>query len=59
MEVLNKAEAIDQNFNTWKILGTYIWPNNYIDSTYTEENDYLKDWVRDRLSWLDSAISGL
>ncbi len=56
---LNTAGAIDQNFNTWKILGTYIWPNNYIGTTYTEENDYLKDWVKDRLSWLDTAISGL
>ena len=56
---LNKAGAIDQNFNAWKILGTYIWPNNYIGTTYAEENDYLKDWVKDRLSWLDTSINGL
>ncbi len=56
---LTKAGAIDTNFSKWNILGTYIWPNNFVGSTYKEEEKYLKDWVSDRLSWLDSNINAL
>jgi len=56
---LNKAGAIDTNFQTWSILGTYIWPNKFVGNTYTDENEYLKTWVRDRLTWLDSNINSL
>ena len=56
---LKKAGAIDKNFETWDILGIYLWPNNFVGNTFTEENDYLKDWVRDRLNWMDSAINSL
>ena len=56
---LTKAGVIDTNFQTWDVLGTYIWPNNFIGDTYSDENEYLKTWVRDRLSWLDSNINSL
>ncbi len=58
-EALEKAEVIDKNFNTWDILGTYVWPNNFVGNTYQEENTYLKDWISERLVWLDGAINGL
>lgn len=57
--ILGKAGAIDANFKTWDILGTYVWPNNYIGATYNEEINYLKDWVRNRLNWMDGAIDSL
>ena len=46
--------AIDRNFAKWPILGTYVWPNYYIFDTYEEEVDYLKEWITDRLEWIDS-----
>ena len=58
-DALTKAGAIDTNFSKWNILGTYIWPNNFVGATYNEEKNYLKDWVSDRLSWLDSNIDAL
>ena len=58
-DVLEKADAINRNFNTWDILGTYIWPNNFIGNTYLEENNYLKEWIRARLTWMDGAINTL
>ncbi|HIA37796.1 MAG TPA: T9SS type A sorting domain-containing protein [Flavobacteriales bacterium] len=51
--------AQQRNFNTWNILGTYIWPNNFIGNTYQEEIDYMKTWASERLVWLDSNISGI
>ncbi len=56
---LNKAGSVESNFNTWNILGTYIWPNRFIGSSHDEEIGYLKSWTNDRLSWLDIAINGL
>ncbi|KPM31492.1 Fibronectin type III domain protein [Croceitalea dokdonensis DOKDO 023] len=59
VENLQDAGAVDRNFATWPVLGTYIWPNNFVGDTYMEEVDYLQNWVRNRLSWLDSEISTL
>ncbi len=58
-DTLTKAGAIDTNFSKWVILGTYVWPNNFVGSTYGEEENYLKNWITDRLSWLDSNIDAL
>ena len=56
---LNKANAISRNFNTWEVLGVYVWPNNFVGNNYQEENLYLKNWIKDRLIWMDGAISAL
>lgn len=56
---LNKSGAIAANFTAWPVLGTYIWPNNFVGDTYNEEVDFLRDWVGQRLTWLDSQISNL
>ena len=56
---LIEKDAINRNFIEWPILGQYIWPNNFVGATYTEESNYLKTWVIDRMSWLDNAIEEL
>lgn len=52
------ADAADRNFTKWPVLGTYLWPNNFVGNTYTEEIDYLKTWTMDRLTWLDANMFG-
>ena len=56
---LDKAGAINRNFAKWPVHGTYIWPNNYVGNSYDSDLDYFKDWIEDRLNWLDGAIGGL
>ena len=56
---LEKSDATTRNFGKWLILGKYIWPNNFIGNKYSEEIDYLKDWIEKRLSWMDSEINSL
>ncbi len=51
--------AVDDNFTKWPVLGTYVWPNNFIGNSHDEEVSYLKDWTSERLTWLDNSISGL
>ena len=45
------------NFDRWPVLGTYIWPNNYIGASYQDEINYLKNWISNRLLWLDENIN--
>ncbi len=47
----------ERNFRQWPIIGEYIWPNYFIGSTYVEELIYVKNWISDRLVWLDENIS--
>ena len=52
--LLNEAQI--RNFDRWRILGSYIWPNWYIAGTYDEEIDWMKSWLEQRLDWMDSQI---
>lgn len=51
-------DAQQRNFQRWPILGTYVWPNNFIGNTYQEEINYLKTWLTDRLTWMDQNMFG-
>ena len=50
------AEAQVRNFTKWNILNTYVWPNNYVGGSFANEVTYLKNWVRDRISWMNAQI---
>lgn len=58
-DTLEKAGAIDTNFDTWEILGVYLWPNNFIGDSFLDETNYLASWAMDRLTWMDNAINSL
>ena len=58
-DTLEKAGAIDTNFDTWEILGVYLWPNNFVGNSFLEENNYLTNWAMDRLTWMDNEINSL
>ncbi|NHF58150.1 hypothetical protein FK220_002275 [Flavobacteriaceae bacterium TP-CH-4] len=57
--LMQEAGAIDKNFGTWDVLGIYVWPNNFVGQTYNDEIVYLKDWITNRLEWLDGAMNEL
>ena len=42
----------------WPRLGQYVWPNVFIGQTYDEEVQFLRDWIDDRMAWLDANIEG-
>lgn len=51
------SSARERHFSRWPILGQYVWPNPQpIARTYTDEIIYLKDWLHNRLNWLDQNI---
>lgn len=52
------AESQERNFTKWPILGTYVWPNpSPIPTTYAGEVAKLKQWISDRLAWMDNQIN--
>ena len=52
--LLNESQA--RNYVRWPILGTYVWPNWYIGATYTDEVAWMRQWLADRLAWIDSQF---
>ena len=40
----------------WPRWGEYVWPNYYIADNYKDEVDYLKNWLSDRIAWMDSQL---
>jgi hypothetical protein len=56
---LETSDAIKRNFERWSILDQWIWPNSYVGTTYESEISYLKTWLSQRLTWMDSNIPSL
>ena len=41
------------------MLNAYVWPNRKVNGTYPNEVAYLKDWLNQRLGWLDGQMTAL
>jgi hypothetical protein len=59
-EIDEKAALLDEsqrrNFSRWQILGSYVWPNWFIASTWAEEIVWMKGWLSARLLWIDGTF---
>lgn len=62
-QIQTKADALAPdaklNFSKWPIFGKYVWPNASgfeKRTTYQSEVDHLKQWINNRISWMDSEI---
>ena len=51
------GNSVNRNFTKWPILGEYIWPNYQVFDTHQEEIVYLKSWINNRLTWMDSELN--
>ena len=51
------GNSVSRNFKKWPILGEYIWPNYQVFDTHQEEIVYLKSWINNRLTWMDSELN--
>lgn len=53
--------AVTRNFNEWNILGNYVWPNaaGYRSrTTHQAEVDWMKNWLSQRLAWMETQSRG-
>lgn len=51
-------EGQERNFETWQIHGMYVWPNPYYGASFQEDIDYFKQWITNRLGWIDANLPG-
>lgn len=54
--VLTEGGAVDRNQQAWNIAGRYAWPNKYVGQTFEEDVDYMKQWINDRLAYMDMVL---
>jgi hypothetical protein len=52
------GEASSRDHMRWPRLGQYVWPNAFVGETYEEELNFMRDWIDNRLAWLDFNILG-
>lgn len=45
------AEA--RNSQAWPRWGQYVWPNQYIADDFADEVKHLKEWLAERIAWMD------
>lgn len=50
------SRSAHHNFTRWDILGTYVWPNVKVLGDYMAEVEYMRDFYRDRLHWMNAEI---
>ena len=53
------GDAPARNFNKWKRLNTYDWPQYKVTGSYQGEVDWLKENYRKRLEWMNTNIAKL
>jgi len=51
------VDAQQRNFEAYPVLDQYVWANNYVGGSYENEITYLKNWISDRMIWMDSKLA--
>ena len=51
--VLTSHGAEQRNSQAWPRWGEYVWPNYYVADDYADEVDWLKQWLHERIAWMD------
>ncbi len=54
--VLLLTEGESRNAQTWKNWQYPVWPNYYISTSWDDEIDFLKRFIRRRVQWIDSQF---
>ena len=54
--VLTVNGAESRNSEAWPRWGRLVWPNYYNSSDHADEVAYLKQWLRDRIAWMDTQL---
>jgi len=49
-------EAQSRNFKRWPVLGRYVHPNWFVGKSFDEEIEWMKQWIRGRLAWIDQQF---
>lgn len=53
----NLEVSQSENFRVWPILDSLVWPNPLVTGSYNGEVSYLKNWLNNRINWIDSIYN--
>ena len=59
ISLLRSTKSIEKHFDRWRILGVKLPFNNFVGNSHQEEIDFLKSWIRKRLTWMDNEMGKL
>jgi len=48
------AEA--RNSQAWPRWGVWVWPNQYVATDFADEIAYIKNWLTERVEWMDKKM---
>ena len=51
------AQAQRNNFQRWPIMNEYVWPVPAIPGAYQSEVDQMKNWLTQRIAWMDANFN--
>ena len=54
--VLTSHGAEQRNSQAWPRWGVKVWSNHYIATDYDDEIRYLKEWLTQRIAWMDQQL---
>ncbi len=54
--VLTSHGAEHRNSQAWPRWGVKVWPNHYVAADYDDEIAYIKQWLMQRLAWMDQQL---
>lgn len=54
--VLTANGAVGRNSQAWPRWGQYVWPNYHIAANFADEVAWLKQWLSDRIAWMDQQL---
>ena len=54
--VLTAGGAEERNSRAYPTWGTYVWPNYHISANFAEEIAFLKQWLTERIHWMDQQL---
>jgi hypothetical protein len=53
---LKTSGAIERNESAWSIWSRKLWANYYRSTSFDDEVLYLKNWIAERIDWIDNNI---
>jgi len=53
---LTSCGAEGRNSQAWPRWGVKVWPNHYIATSHADEVNHIKQWLSQRLQWMDQQL---
>jgi hypothetical protein len=54
--VLTANGAVNRNSQAWPRWGRWVWPNYHVAYSFADEVAWLKQWLKDRIAWMDQQL---